>query len=65
MTRHACEVSERCTLTAYVTVWANGASAEAMQPFRTVTRTCRRHVSMLIEHATSKSIDVRIRRVDQ
>lgn len=63
MSRLQCAVSERCPLTPYVTVWANGVSAEAMAPFRPKTPVCRRHVGMLIEHAISRSSDVRIERI--
>lgn len=58
-----CEVSERCRLNAYVAVRTGGVSVDAMAPFLPVTRSCRRHISMLIDHATERSADVRVGRI--
>lgn len=63
--RITCEVSTKCAYRPYVTVWANGATAESMKPFNPITVTCRRHIGMIIDHALRRTSDVRVKGVSQ
>lgn len=66
MTRRgrSCEVTSNCPYTPYVVVAVTVRSQADMAPFGPVTATCRRHVSVIIEHAVKFKGYVRVRGIE-
>lgn len=59
-----CEVTTKCPLRAYARVVVAIPTTGAMAPYGADTPSCRRHVAMVIEHALTRKLPVRIKGVD-